>query len=34
MTSSDSSSMWVFAALGLGALAFGVGGTVVARKSR
>jgi len=32
--SSDSSLAWMFAALGVGALAFGVGGTVVARKSR
>ncbi|MBI2767469.1 MAG: hypothetical protein HYX53_16360 [Chloroflexi bacterium] len=30
--SSDSSLSWTFAALGLGALAFGVGGAVVARK--
>jgi hypothetical protein len=32
--SSDNTATWLYAALGLGALAFGVGGTAVARKSR
>lgn len=32
--SSAGSQAWLFAALGLGALAFGVGGTAVARRSR
>jgi hypothetical protein len=32
--SSDGSSVWLFALLGIGALAFGVGGATVARRSR
>ena len=32
--SSDSAATWLFVALGLGALAFGVGGATVARRSR
>ncbi len=32
--SGDSTATWLFAALGLGALAFGVGGATVARRSR
>lgn len=31
---SDASATWLYVALGLGALAFGVGGTAVARRSR
>ena len=33
-TSSDTTAVWLYAALGLGAIAFGVGGTAVARRSR
>jgi len=33
-TGSDTTAVWLYAALGLGALAFGVGGTAVARRSR
>jgi hypothetical protein len=33
-TDNSSSASWLFAALGLGALAFGVGGATVARRSR
>lgn len=33
-TSSDAAATWLFVALGLGALAFGVGGATVARRSR
>jgi len=32
--SSDAAATWLFVALGLGALAFGVGGATVARRSR
>jgi hypothetical protein len=32
--SSDTTAIWLYAALGLGAIAFGVGGTAVARRSR
>lgn len=31
---SDTTATWLYAALGLGAIAFGVGGTAVARRSR
>lgn len=33
-TGSDTTAIWLYAALGLGAIAFGVGGTAVARRSR
>lgn len=33
-SSSDTTALWLYAALGLGAIAFGVGGTAVARRSR